>query len=68
LTALQGSNLSKLDVEHIVILKWQNELDPRIQSHYNLKYKVSNKFDDLQKTIHSTIDTSLQNNPLLSII
>jgi hypothetical protein len=30
LFALQGSTLSKLDVENIVVQKWQDELDPHI--------------------------------------
>jgi hypothetical protein len=65
LLALQGSTLSKLDVENIVVQTWQDELDPHIQLHYDLKQEVNDKFDTLHQSLHATIDTSVKNHPAL---
>jgi hypothetical protein len=41
LSNLQETTLSKLDVEHIDVQKWQDELDPHIQSHYDFKQETT---------------------------
>ena len=60
-TSLQDRTLSKADVEDIVVAKWQDELDPHIQSHYDLKTKVTTHLNNLP----STIDTTIQAHPVI---
>jgi predicted transcriptional regulator len=60
LSIVQDTALSKLDVERIVVQKWQDELDPHIQSHYDLQKEVANHFSTLDHTIKS----SIENHPL----
>jgi len=60
LSIVQDTALSKLDVERIVVQKWQDELDPHIQSHYDLQKEVTNHFSTLDHTIKS----SIENHPL----
>jgi len=61
LSFVQDSTLSKLDVERIVVQKWQDELDPHIQSHYDLQKEVTTRFSELDTTIQSTIN----NHPII---
>ncbi len=61
LSFVQDSTLSKLDVERIVVQKWQDELNPHIQSHYDLQKEVTTRFSELDTTIQSTID----NHPII---
>jgi hypothetical protein len=65
LSTIQDTSLSKLDVEQIVVSKWQDELDPHIQSHYDLQKDVNDRFSTLDQTIQSTIDTALHNHPVI---
>jgi hypothetical protein len=65
LTALQDATLSKIDVERLVVEKWQDELDPHIQSHYEFKQATTTKLETLDKTIQDTIDDQLRTHPLL---
>jgi len=64
-TTLQDATLSKLDIERIVVEKWQDELDPHIQSHYEFKQDTTTKLETLDKTIQDTIDGQLKTHPLL---
>jgi uncharacterized coiled-coil protein SlyX len=48
-TALKDATLSKVDVERLVVQKWQDELDPHIQSHYELKQATTIKLGLLTK-------------------
>jgi hypothetical protein len=66
LSTVQDTALSKLDVERIVVQKWQDELDPHIQSHYDLKKDVTDRFSTLDRTIKSTVDSTIDNHPILS--
>jgi hypothetical protein len=61
LSFVQDSTLSKLDVERIVVQKWQDKLDPHIQSHYDLQKEVTTRFSELDTTIQSTIN----NHPII---
>ena len=61
ITSLQDRTLSKTDVEHIVVAKWQDELDPHIQSHYDLKTHVTDQLANLP----STIDSTIKNHPII---
>jgi len=60
LTALQESTLSRLDVERIVVQKWEDELDPHIKSHYDLKQETTTRFDALDDTIKDIVDERLK--------
>ena len=60
-TSLQDRTLSKTDVEHIVVAKRQDELDPHIQSHYDLKTHVTDQLANLP----STIDSTIKNHPII---
>jgi hypothetical protein len=64
-TTLQDTTLSKLDIERIVIEKWQDELNPHIQSHYEFKDDTTTKLETLDKTIQDTIAGQLKTHPLL---
>ena len=59
LSTIQDTTLSKLDVERLVVAKWQDELDPHIQSHYDLKKEIDHKFSTLDSTIKTTIEAHL---------
>ena len=65
LSSLQETTLSKNDVEHIVVAKWQDELDPHIKSHYDFKTEVSTCLDYLDHTLKDTV-TMLQNSSKLT--
>jgi predicted nucleic acid-binding Zn-ribbon protein len=65
LSTLQEATLSKLDIERIVVEKWQDELDPHIQSHYEFKQETTTKLETLDQTIQDTIDGQLRTHPLL---
>jgi len=65
LTTLQDATLSKLDIERLVVEKWQDELDQHIQSHYEFKQETTTKLETLDKTIQDTIDGQLRTHPLL---
>ncbi len=65
MTTLQEATLSKLDIERIVVEKWQDELDPLIQSHYDFKQETTTKLETLDQTIQDTIDGQLWTHPLL---
>jgi hypothetical protein len=65
LTTLQDATLSKLDIERLIVQKWQDELDPHIQSHYEFKQETTTKLDTLDKTIQDTIDSQLRVHPSL---
>jgi hypothetical protein len=65
LTTLQDNNFTKPDIERLIVEKWQDELDPHIQSHYEFKQETTNKLDILDKTIQDTIDGQLRSHPLL---
>jgi hypothetical protein len=51
LTTLYDATLSKKDIEHIVVKKGQDELDPHIQSHYDFKATASSRLDNLNTTL-----------------
>jgi len=57
LTTLKESSLSKLDVEWIVVEKWEDELDPHIKSHYDFKTEASTSLDSLDHTLQATVTT-----------
>jgi hypothetical protein len=61
----KASILTKNDIEHLVVQKWQEELDPLIQSHYDLKDLVSSKFTGIDQTIHTTIQVAINNHPTI---
>jgi len=65
LTSLQDTTLSKLDIEHLIVEKWQDELDPHIQSHYEFKQETTTKLETLDRTIQDMIDGQLRSHPLL---
>jgi DNA repair exonuclease SbcCD ATPase subunit len=65
LNSLQEITLSKLDVEHIAFQKWQDELDPHIQSHYNFKKETTAKLENLDQTLQN-IDNHLKDHPCYS--
>jgi hypothetical protein len=65
LNALQDATLSKLDMERLVVEKWQDELDPHIQSHYEFKQETLTKLAALDRTIQDMIDGQLRSHPLL---
>ena len=65
LSSLQETSLSKNDVEHIVVAKWQDELDPHIKSHYDFKTEASTRLDYLDHTLKDTV-TMLQNSSKLT--
>jgi len=50
LTALKDTTSSKIDVERLVVAKWQDKLDPHIQSHYEFKQATTIKLETLDKT------------------
>jgi len=57
LTTLKESSLSKLDVERIVVEKWEDELDQHIKSHYDFKTEASTRLDSLDHTLQATVTT-----------
>jgi len=65
LSSLQETSLSKNDVKHIVVAKWQDELDPHIKSHYDFKTEASTRLDYLDHTLQNTV-TMLQNSSKLT--
>jgi hypothetical protein len=65
MVTLEDSSLSKSDVEHLVVQKWQDKLDPHIQSLYNFKQDATTRLDTMDKTLQTTIDTHLSTHPLL---
>jgi len=65
LATVQETTLSKLDVERLVVEKWQDELDPHIKSHYDFKQETTTKLETLDRTIQDTIDGQLRIHPLL---
>jgi hypothetical protein len=65
LTVLQDTTLSTLDIECIVVQKWEDELDPHIQSHYDFKRDASAHLDSLDQNLQDTTNT-LMNHPFLT--
>ncbi len=43
----QDTVLTRVDIEAVIVQKWQGELDPHIQSHHELKDELTEKFQDL---------------------
>ena len=66
LTVLQENTLTKPDIEHLIIQKWEDELDPHIKSHYDFKAEASTRLDVLDTTLEDTITTTLKTHPLLT--
>ncbi len=66
LTVLQENTLTKPDIEHLIIQKWEDELDPHIKSHYDFKAEASTRLDVLDTTLQDTITTTLKTHPLLT--
>jgi hypothetical protein len=65
LMMLQTNILSKSDVECIVIQKWQDELDPHIQSHYEFKQEATTKLNTIDQAVQNAVDHHLKSHPLL---
>jgi hypothetical protein len=61
LTALQENNLSKPEIETLIVQKWEDELDPHIQSHYDFKQAASRRLDALDQTLQDSVSALLQN-------
>jgi hypothetical protein len=59
LCTIQDTSLSRLDVERLVVAKWQDELDPHIQSHYDLQKEVHHQFSTLDSKIKTTVEAHL---------
>jgi hypothetical protein len=63
---LTTSILTKTDIEHLIVQKLQEELDPHIQSHYDLKDFVSTKFSTFDQTIQATIQNAIDHHPTIT--
>lgn len=61
MTALQENNLSKPEIETLIVQKWEDELDPHIQSHYDFKQAASRRLDALDQTLQDSVSALLQN-------
>ena len=66
LTVLRENTLSKPDIEHLIVKKWEDELDPHIKSHYDFKAEASTRLDSLDTILQETITTTLKTHPLLT--
>jgi len=51
LTVLQENTLTKPDIEHLIVQKWEDELDPHIKSHYDFKAEASTRLYVLDTTL-----------------
>jgi len=63
LSTIQDTSLSLLDVDRLVVAKWQDELDPHIQSHYDLQKEVNHKSSTLDAKIKTTVKAHLDTHP-----
>jgi hypothetical protein len=66
LTVLQENTLSKPDIEHLIVKKWEDELDPHNKSHYDFKAEASTCLDSLDTILQDMITTTLKSHPLLT--
>jgi hypothetical protein len=66
LTALQENNLSKSEIERLIVQKWEDELDPHIKSHYDFKQAASHRLDALDQTLQDSVYSILQNTSSLA--